>query len=47
MSRCPCPWTTVSVYSDGSSDVPVGNRWKKFPWMWNELIGSSSTMFSR
>src|SRR4029079_9090000 len=44
-SRCPCPWMTVSVYSSGSSEVPVGKRWKKLPWMWNELIGSSSTMF--
>jgi hypothetical protein len=38
---------TVSVYSLGERDVPVGNRWKKFPWTWNELIGSSSTMLTR
>jgi hypothetical protein len=29
---------TVSVYSLGTSDVPVGNRWKKFPCTWNELL---------
>src|SRR5919201_778172 len=29
---------SMSVYSVGVIVVPVGKRWKKFPWMWNEFV---------
>jgi len=47
MARSPWQSMMVSVYSVVVSDVPVRYTWKKLPWMWMELMGSNSVMFTK